>query len=300
MAVRRRRACGGACAPFLIVAVLLAGCGCPVERAEEPGGTRLVSLAPNLTEIICAIGAEDCLVGRSSACDYPPGIGDRVPAVGGFGTPSIESVIAVRPSRVIEVDLGDETQGRQLEEMGIDRERIPCALVADIPKAIRRVGELTAKQEAARALAGELERGLALRRERVASVTHRPRVYVEVWHDPPMTGGRNSFLSELVQLAGGNNIGDATAEQFFRVSDEWVVSQDPEVVICAYMVKKANAAELVLQRPGWGDIAAVRDGAVYAGFNNDLLLRPGPRVLEGIDVVRQCLADSRGSGEGAR
>ncbi len=281
----------------LLAAALAAAAapGCRPAPAPAPGAVpRVVSLAPSLTEAVFAIGAGGLLVGRSSACDYPPEAA-RVPVAGDFGRPSFERILALRPTMVLEVDLEDETLARRLEEQGIRRVHVACDRVGDIAPAVRRLGALLGRAGRAEALAASIEGGLAARRAAAAGRAG-PSVYAEIWNDPLMTVGASSFISEMVALAGGRNVGDESPREYFRVASEWVVARDPEVVLCLYMAPAGGAAAAgVGRRPGWDAVRAVRNGRVFAGLDNDLLLRPGPRVLEGIGVLERCLA---GAGEG--
>ena len=266
--------------------------GAPHAPAPAADGPRIVSLAPSLTEILFAIGAGDLVVGRTSACNYPPEAA-AVPIVGGFGEPSLEMLVSVRPTLILDVELADPTTAARLRDLGLRREQIPCRLLDDIPPAIEAVGRLAGREASASAMAADLAAGLArLRNEQTADAT-RPRVYVEIWSDPLTTAGRTSFLSELIALAGGANIGDEAAQPYFQVSPEWVVSRDPEVILCLYMSPRGQARELVAQRPAWGPIAAIRTGRICDSFDNDLILRPGPRVLDSIGRLRACIRPAR-------
>jgi iron complex transport system substrate-binding protein len=278
------------CLPLLAV---LAGCSRARPPAPATGDRpRLVSLAPSLTELVCAIGAADALVGRTSVCNYPADTLAHVPVVGGFGEPSMERLVAARPTVVVEVDLADETMGRRIDALGLRRERIPCSRLDDVPKAARRLGELTGRRAEAEALAAQIERGVAALRHEAAAVTNRPGVFVEIWHDPVMTVGGGSFLSELVWLAGGSNVAAEVSREYFQVSGEWVVARNPDAVLCLYMGGPDGARAGVGRRPGWSGVAAVARGAVYDGFENDAMLRPGPRVLEGIEAMRRRIRDA--------
>jgi len=274
---------------LLVVVSLLIGVGCS-ESAPQPVTTpRIVSLAPSLTEIIYALGAGDLLAGRSTACNYPPEVVARVPAVGGFGAPSLEQLLSVHPTLVLEVDLADETVVRQLESLGIQRVRIPCQKLADIPQAIREVGKYVGCQAEAARMAMHLADELARLAANSAVVTNRPTVFVELWGDPLTTAGAGSFVSELVALSGGKNIGDVSPRDYYQVSAEWVIAMDPEVILCLDAPPGESVRERVEQRPGWNRIKAVRTGRVYDDLNQDIILRPGPRVLEGIAEIRRAL-----------
>ena len=268
--------------------VVVAGCGRGVAPRVVPPGPRIVSLAPNLTEIVCAVGGAGRLVGRTSACDYPPDAVAAVPVLGDFGKPSLELLTAARPTVVIEVDLHDESVAAHIERLGIRRQRVPCMQLDDIPGAIREVGRLVECVARAEALAARIEAGIDAARQAVGGGA-RPAVYVEIWHDPLTTAGTGTFLSELVALAGGRNLGDAGGKGYFQVSPEWVIAQDPDVILCAYMSRGGDATRQVTKRAGWKQVAAVANGAVHAGFDNSLILRPGPRVLEGLQVLKECI-----------
>ena len=266
-----------------------ASCGKP--RDETPvGGERVVSLAPSVTEIVCAVGGGDLLVGRTSACDYPPLTVARIPVIGGFGAPSLERLIAARPTLVLDVDLEDESLAKQLQAAGVRRERIRCKSLDSIPDALLQTGALLHREHAARSLADSLRTQIAALRRDDAGVTNRPSVYVEIWNDPLTTVGRNTFISDLVHLAGGRNIGDEVEREYYTVSPEWVLARDPDVILCFYMTPDAGVRDQVLRRSGWQHLGAIRRGAVHDGFDNNVLLRPGPRVLEGIKAIHESLA----------
>ena len=283
-----RRTCRAV--PILALCLQFAASCRKPEPATGTGQQRVVSLAPSVTEIVCAVGGAGLLVGRTSACDYPPADVARIPVIGGFGAPSLERLIAARPTLVLDVDLADETLAAQLQAAGLRRERIRCRGLDDIPGALLQAGALLHREEAARGLADSLRARIAALRREDTGVTNRPSVYVEIWSDPLTTVGRGTFISDLVHLAGGLNIGDAVEREYFTVSPEWVLARDPDVILCLYMAPDAGVRDQVLKRSGWQNLGAVRRGAVYDGFDNNVVLRPGPRVLEGIKAIRAALA----------
>ena len=288
-------------ARFLHAVVLLCALfasGCRREAPPiVPSGTnevRVVSLAPSLTEIVCAVGAGGRLVGRTSACNYPPDVVTNVPVVADFGRPFLEAVARQRPTLALDVALEDADLGMALERLGIARHHIPCDRLDEIPGAIRVVGALTGRPDAGARLADEIVDGIRQRRAAAARVPaeRRPLVYVEIWGDPLMTAGRKSYVSELVALAGGRNLGDELPLDYPTVSAEWVIGRDPDVILCLFHGANRRARQLVMPRPGWQTIRAVREGRVYDAFDLDTILRPGPRVLAGADQVRQALAEA--------
>lgn len=156
------------------------------------------------------MGGAETLVGRTDVCNYPSNLIARVPVVGGFGRPYLEPLLNQKPTLVLEVALEDKTLGAALDRLGIARRHIPCAHLDDIPRAVRLIGTLTGHAAEGETLGGRIEDGIRLRRSEIAAIPpeRRPRVYVELWD---MTAGRNSFVAELVTLAGGRNLGDELA-----------------------------------------------------------------------------------------
>ncbi|NTU58287.1 MAG: cobalamin-binding protein [Chlorobiaceae bacterium] len=279
--------------PLVCVVLLLsmlAGCTRQPSRKTEDSDhpRRIVSLAPSVTEMLYAIGAGELLVGRTSACDWPEEA-KKVPVIGSFGHPSLEVLAAAQPDLVIDVDLADEQIGRKIAAMNIRREPIQCRRPEDVPPALRKLGVLTGHTRQADSLAGVIEKGLASFRKEAELRTNKTGIYLEIWNDPLWTGGRHSFTSSMIAYAGGRNIGDAVDKEYFEISPEWVIRQNPDVIACMYMSKKSPASEIVGSRPGWSGINAVKYGRVYGDFDNNIYLRPGPRVLEGIASLKSLL-----------
>jgi len=244
----------------------------------------IVSQAPSITEMIYAIGAGDQLKGRTSACDWPKEAA-AVPVTGAFGRPSLEMLASINPDLVIDVDLADENMGRKIETLGIRRETISCKTPEEIPETLRKIGRLTGHERQADSLASVIARGLEEFRINAAKVSYKPSVYLEIWDDPFWTGGKGSYTSALISYAGARNIGDAVEKEYFEISQEWVIRQNPEIIACMYMAKESSVAEDVMKRPGWEHITAVRKRRVYDRFDNSIFLRPGPRVLEGVEAL---------------
>lgn len=274
-------------------ATTLLGAAC--QRATSPAttagaGPRVVTLAPNLTELVCAVGGGDRLVGRTSVCNYPLEIVTRVPVVGDFGVPSIERIMALKPTVLLEADAADPTTMARLGRLGVKVVHVPCIRLDDIPNAIALIGQNVGRVREAEIQAADLRHKIAaLRGAANAFHGYRPRVYVEIWNDPMSTVGRNSFLADLVRLAGGDNLGDQAEQDYFQVASEWVVARNPEIVLCFYMGSALAVENSIICRAGWNRVAAVKNHRIYSGFDNDILLRPGPRVLMGITALEHAI-----------
>jgi iron complex transport system substrate-binding protein len=271
---------------LLLLGFLVAG-GCkpappPLSHGSLP---RVISLAPNLTEIICALGAADQLAGRSSACDYPPDVVLNIPIVGDFGVPSLERLLVAKPDAVLYTDLADMSLDLKLRRIGLHPAKIACSRLDEIPSAISEVGHWLHQESKADILAADLRHQIEACRTSVTN-SHRTRVLVLIWNDPLTAVGKNTFISDLVTLAGGKNIGDDIDRDYFQVSGEWVLTRDPEIIFCFFMSSGAPVRHVIMQLPGWDRIQAVKSKRVYDGFDNNLVVRPGPRVMQGLKVIQ--------------
>ncbi|MBT7700923.1 MAG: ABC transporter substrate-binding protein [Verrucomicrobia bacterium] len=295
----------------IVVGLMAVACR-PPPAVPDGGPLRIVSLAPSLTESLCAIGAGDLLVGRTSACNYPPSVVDQVPIIGGFGHPSLELLVNAHPTLVLDIDLSDESVAAQIAALGIPRHRIACDALDDIAPMLRELGQLTGHTQQANALATKIDSAIQEARTgasdlRLPSIARRakegpptadlrpppppphPSVYAEVWHDPLTTIGSHTFLADLIELAGGRIIAASVKKPYFQISPEQVVAENPDVILCLYMGPSSGAAKRVARRPGWQHITAVQHDCVFGGLDNDILLRPGPRLLEGLEAMRACI-----------
>lgn len=255
--------------------------------AAEPA--RLVSLAPNLTELVFALGFGDALVGRSSVCDTPPDA-LRIPVAGAFGRPNREALLTLRPDVVLVTDLEQPGWIARLRAEGMEVLQLPCEGWAELMAAARAIGRAAGKPEAGEAWVAAQEKRQAALADRVEQYWNgrvRPLVYLEVWGDPPTTAGGQTFLDEVITLAGGRNIAGDLPRRYTPVNSEWVIAKDPEAIVAAYMSGTNTAA--FERRPGWSAIRAVRDGRVCRSIPADWLLRPGPRLLDGAEALADWL-----------
>ena len=262
---------------------------CSVDAQRKP--PRVVSLAPNLTELMFYLGFGSNLVGRSSACDYPSET-RQSPVVGGFGRPNWEMLASLRPDLVLATDLEKPALLDRLRERGVQTLLLPCESWDQLMRAGLAIGEALDR----RAMGEKFVHDMTARRhaleKRVSDFYRdkpRPRVYVEVWGDPLTTVGGDSFIDDLVQWAGGVNIAAALHSSYIHVSAEWIIRQDPDVILLAYMFPQASSAERVVKRPGWDQMRAVRQNTICANIHPDLLLRSGPRLLDGAEELAEWL-----------
>jgi len=273
-----------------LVLLLLTACA-RLTPAAEALVRAAVSLAPSLTELVFSLGLGDRLVGRSSACDYPPEA-QALPVLGDFGRPNWEALLQIKPDLLLATDLEKPGLLRRLEGQGIQALLLPCESWQDLMEAARVISRELGDEEAGRRWVEIMEARRTALEQRVVlfyAERARPLVYLEVWGDPPMTAGRDSFANDLITLAGGRNIGAALGRRYATVSLEWILAEDPDAIVVAYMTTNAPVAERMMQRPGWGQLRAVRKKRICAEINPDWLLRPGPRMLDGAEAMAEWL-----------
>jgi iron complex transport system substrate-binding protein len=249
--------------------------------------TRVVSLAPSLTEILFALGAGDLIMGVTDFCDYPPEAAAK-PKVGTVLAPNPEAILALQPDLVLATTEGN----RQETVLLLDRVGLPTFVVRPeglegIYASIRAVGRLLGRPARANAL-------VEVMRSRVSWVVQqvrgRPRVRVlyVLWPDPLITAGRGSVIDALIGAAGGENVAGRIALRYPRLGLEEALRVDPEVILLAGMGSRPLRPEAVAGWEGWRVLGAVRAGRVR-GLDGDLLHRPGPRIVEGLEAIARAL-----------
>jgi iron complex transport system substrate-binding protein len=238
--------------------------------ALDTPASRVVSLIPAATELLFAIGADSVVVGRTSYCDYPAAAG-AVPDLGDGIKPSVEAVLARRPDLVVLYNSGQNAAvAGRLRDLGIAALRINTDALTDVPRVARMLGRLTGHQRGADSVAAVFDTALtsATRPARGS----RPRVLLLVWEQPPMTIGRGSFLSELVERAGGENLFADVAASSGVVSIEAVAARDPDLIFTTTQGPSAFAS-----RPEWQVVPAVRQRR-FLRVSGSEFDRPSPRA----------------------
>ncbi|NLJ80357.1 MAG: cobalamin-binding protein [Firmicutes bacterium] len=238
---------------------------------------RIVSLAPSVTENLFALGAGAQVVGVTSMCNYPAEAGERV-IIGDAFSINLELLLSLEPDLVI----GDSTlvQGHldQIAELGVPVFAVGPTNIREIQESLILLGDAVGRGPEGR----ELAEAMQLRLEQLAQKAvrpDRPRVFVEIWHDPLTTAGPGSYLDELIVLAGGENIAGDVENPWPLFSEELVIARDPQILILTGFNK-----EDVLQRPAWQGLTAIQEGSVYE-VDPDLYARTTPRLLDALEEL---------------
>jgi iron complex transport system substrate-binding protein len=285
---------------------------------------RIVSLIASATEIVCALGLEDQLVGRSHECDYPESV-KRLPVctapkfdVGGTSR-EIDRHVKTVLQEALSVYRVDADRLRELRPDVIitqshcevcavslrDVEQAVCDWIdsrprivslapnalADVWDGIRRVADALGVPERGRALVGRLRQRTAGIAEKARALPHRPTVACIEWIDPLMAAG--NWMPELVEMAGGVNLFGEAGKHAPWMTWEELVGRDPEVIVvlpCGFAIERTRQdMPCLTQRPEWPRLRAVRQERVYLADGNQYFNRPGPRLVESLEILAEVL-----------
>lgn len=248
---------------------------------------RIVSLIPATTELVFALGAGDRLVGRTSWCDFPAEA-LAVPDLGNGIGPNIEAVVAARPDLVLLYKSGsNRSAADQLRSFGIPTLELATDRMEDFDRITRLLGAALGKREEAESLVVRTARDLDSATVQPSSrPAVQPTVFILAWDRPPMTLGRGSFLSEILERAGARNLFDDLATSSAPISIEAVASRDPDFILVTGSGEPAIAG-----RVEWRVVPAVRAGR-FLRIDGSEFNRPSPRIG---GAVRKLAAELRGA-----
>jgi iron complex transport system substrate-binding protein len=269
---------------WLLALLLL---GCTRNRRRSGPIARVVSLSPSTTEAVFALGAGPRLVGRSRYCDYPSEV-EAIPAVGGFVDPSLEAVLALQPDLVTGVQgPGLRDFAERLAARGIETFFPPTQSLGEICAMLRGLGKLLAAEPAAEHVVATIEAERDAVGRAVAGRT-RPRALFVFGLRPIVVAGPGSFPDEMLRLAGADNVVVSDRNRFPTLGIEQVIAFDPDVVIDATGGTMREGISISRDLPGWSELRALAQGRLVR-VNDDRVLRPGPRVGQGLGVLARAL-----------
>lgn len=283
-------ACAPQAAPTTAPAALTFTDGLGREVTLDGPAQRIVSMAPSNTEILFAIGAGDQVIGRDQLSDYPEEAKNVTDIGSTFEALNTELIVSLQPDLVLAAEINTPEQVKQLEDLGLTVYYLKNPLTFEEMYAnIELVAQLTGHETEAATLIESLEARVAAVDEKIAPLSSRPSVFYELdATDPakPYTAGRGTFISQLIERAGGSNIA-ADLEGYLQMSLEQVVAADPAFIILGD-ARYGITPESVAQRPGWENLSAVKNGNVLP-FNDDLVSRPGPRLVDALEELAKLL-----------
>lgn len=259
--------------------------GNEVVITEQPD--RIVSLAPSITESLYAIGAGDLMVGRTEYCDYPEEVAE-LPTIGGFSASSIstEAIIDLEPDVVIGGSIYQTEVVDALTTAGITAFILEPNSVQEIIDSLSLLGQITGDTAGADEVVVDMQSRISAVEDIVATISEDERVTVfyEVWNDPYMTTTDQTFIGELVNLAGGVNIFADLTEDYPSISAEEIIEKDPQVILGPSDHGDQLTVEMITTREGWGDLSAVANERIYI-IDGNIVSRAGPRVVDALEAI---------------
>lgn len=242
---------------------------------------RAVSLAPNLTEIVFAVGADDKLVGRTSYDNFPPEA-QKIQTIGDTMNPNIENIIGLKPQVVLVSTASQiETFTRQLESQNIAVFVTNPNSLDDIYKSIHQIGKIFGKDEKAREIVEGLQKRVAVVEANI-NKTKEVKVFLQISKEPLFTIGKDSFLTDLIDRAGGISVTANVATAYPKLSKETAFVLNSDVIILSESEDNLEPNDVFKNSP------AVKNDKVFK-INADIISRPSPRIIDALEQIARML-----------
>ena len=252
-----------------------------VSLPDKP--ERIVSLAPNITEIIFALAREHLLKGVTTFSDFPVEA-KKIYKVGSYVKLDLERIVSLNPDLCIAVKDGNPKDVvDRLESLGIPVYAVDPKSLDGLMQTIFEVGELLNAGDRAETLIHNMRLRIQRIKFLVAKAESTPRVFWQIGISPIISAGSNTFINELITLAGGKNIACGTS-RYPRFSREQVLSLAPDVFIITSMEKGVVFDELKADWGLWPEMPAVRNNRIFL-VDSNLFDRPSPRILDGLELL---------------
>lgn len=258
--------------------------GREVVLSKKP--LRIVSLAPNVTELIYALGAEENLIGVSRFCNYPPQAKEK-PQLAGFSDSEVnlEAIVSVQPDLVIATPTRITPLVGKFENLDIPFYAFSPENILDLLGGIKQLGVLLRHESQADSLINRLKREISEMQQARSHFSARS-VFLEISATPLTTATNLSFVGQILMIAGGLNISGDLKGEYPQVNPEFILENDPETIIIAH---PETTIEEIKARPGWSQLQAVKNGRICVDLNQDVIFRAGPRLSQGITEFYRCL-----------
>lgn len=244
---------------------------------------RIVALAPNVTEIVYALGRGNRLVGATQFSNYPPAA-RSLPKVGSYVHLDVERIAALRPDLCIGIKDGNPISAvNRLQSLGIPVFAVNPVDLETIMQSVQSIGDLLDAAPEAGAVVVDMAHRAERVRARIATTDRRPGVFFQIGVSPIVSVGNNTFIDTLITRAGGTNVG-AGSTPYPRFSREQVIALAPEVIVISSMEREAVFEQVKAEWMQWPSIPAVQRRSVFIA-PPDLFDRPSPRVVDALELL---------------
>lgn len=297
---------------FLVILVMSSFAGCikpaddsgtgprtnyPMEVVDSTGRNvtiaakpeRFVSLAPSNTEMLYTCGLESKLVGVTTFCNYPEEVKDKE-KVGGFSDPSIEKVVSLEPDLVLATTIHNKFLD-EMENLGLTVLVMNAGSVKEVMDEIQLIGKVSGNVDESQQAVSQMQSKIDQVKQALKDVSddEKVKVFYLLWDEPVMTIGPNTLLNDVITLAGGISVSRDADTDYPTYSLEALVDKDPEAIVFTVMGTGGGIdPEKIKEQAGWSVISAIKNNRIY-GIDDDLMSRPGPRIVEGLMETARAL-----------
>ncbi|OGW36745.1 MAG: hypothetical protein A2Y97_13525 [Nitrospirae bacterium RBG_13_39_12] len=246
---------------------------------------RIVSLAPNVTEILFALDLGNRVIGVTNYCDYPEEA-RKIPKIGGMSNPSLEAVVSLKPDIVVMTTDGNQKKFEErLRSLKIKTYVFKSRRLSELPQGIRDMGSALGAREKASSFSSEMEKTIS-KFGRTLPSAKKTKILFIIWPEPLIVAGYGTAIDDVITLLGGENIASKTKVTYPKFSIEEIIRQAPDLIFIGKGHTNIKEASKGLLKK-IGAVPAVKTGAVF--FVSDNLYRLGPRVVKGIEEMAECL-----------
>ena len=271
---------------------------------------RIVSLSPSNTEILFALGAGQQVVGVTDYCNYPDELltgieKEEIVQVGGYWNPSIKRIVDLNPDLILvsiakcDIKTNDckencsrrceltQKIANKLENLGLKVLRVSPHSLEDVLSNIIEIGDLTGKSCQALELVSDLRKRICKVVNNSMVKKNRPRVYFEIWNDPYISVNSDTWIGNMINLAGGSNVFEDEISEWPIINSESIIKKNPEIIffpVIPGIPRFWGSFNLVKKRLGWDCISAIKKDQLYE-ILRDCISRPGPRLVDSLELL---------------
>jgi len=248
---------------------------------------RIVALAPNITELVYALGQQHRLVGATRFSDYPPEA-DSLPKVGSYVYLDLEKIVGLKPDLCIATKDGNpKAVVDRLEALGIPVYAVDLRNLESVVDTVVEMGHLLGAADAAQVLQSDLQTRIQRIDEAVATVEHRPRVFFQIGVSPIVSIGTNTFIHGLIEKAGGRNVAEGPTS-YPRLSRERVIAFAPDVLVISSMYSMDAVKRVKAEWHRWQEIPAVRHDRIHL-VDSGRFDRATPRLVDALEILARII-----------
>jgi iron complex transport system substrate-binding protein len=248
---------------------------------------RIVSMAPNVTEMLFAIDLDDEIVGVTDYCNYPESARSKT-KIGGYYNPNIEVILSLSPDLIVATPDGySKERIEKLDQSGIPIFIVNPLKIDDVLESMILLGRITGKEETTSQVVQDMRSRITALKNEVSQIPmqKRVKVFYEIGEDPLVTVGPNNFVNDLITTAGGINVAADAPSSWPVYSVEAVIMKNPDVILTApSTMSSSDKNSQAIKWNKYGTVSAVVNDKIYA-VDPDIMLRPGPRVVDGLEKL---------------